>query len=312
MWVINLPRTFLCYLIVNFPFLRANIKDLTKEEKNELMFRLSDESKTILNSFARLVTHTQMHLRCSNTAADDLRTLFRECEIEELANQIDPTDTIPAIWVKIKEGKYWSFFNYELLANIINCFCMGTPLIAELNGYLSEFKIYCQRRVSEVPRGSLRCVHVVQQSSSIFKVKMDDKFSIEKSNLQTVKNMQLQLEKILNKKPILLFDVEGGCIEITFRYFNDLYPLKKREKAALAKIGVIKLVKIETGTSHSRSSTATASTPVRKPTQSSSRPRDETRKNLPGILCSRYCMHLHTEYVDVDVQPWMHGNCYHT
>ena len=270
---------------MNFPFLRVNIEVLTKEEKEELLFRLSDESKTILDSFARLVTHTQMHLRHSNTAADDLRTLFREKEIDELANQINSTDTIPAIWFKIKDGKYWSFFNYELLANIINCFCMGTPLIAELNGYLSEFKIYCQRRVSEVPRGSLRGEHVVQQSlSSIFKVKMDDKFSVEQSNLQTVKNMQLQLEKILNKKPILLFDVEGGCIEITFRYFNDLSPLKKRERAALAKIGVIKLVKAQTGTSHSRPSTATASA---KPTQSASRPWDETRKNLPGILCSR-------------------------
>jgi hypothetical protein len=223
-----------------------------------------------------------MHLRRSSTAADDLRTLFREGEIEELANQIDPTDTIPAIWVKIKEGKYWSFFNYELLANIINCFCMDTPLIAELNGYLSEFKLYCQRRVSEVPRGSLRGEHVVQQTMSIFKVKMDDKFGVEMSNLQVVKNMQLQLEKILNKKPILLFDVEGGCIEITFRYFTDLSPMKERKKAALAKIGVkwlrcFKLVKAETGT-------AAAFAPAPNPTQSSSRPWDETQKNLPGIL----------------------------
>ena len=45
---------------------------------------------------------------------------------------------------------------------------------------------------------------------------------------------------ILNKEPLLLANVEDGCIELTFRYFGDakLFPLREAEKAALAEIGV--------------------------------------------------------------------------
>lgn len=250
------------------------------EEKAELLYRLKSESIAIRNSFAILVTHTQISLRNSGTAAEDLKTLFGEAGLEELAKQVDSSDTIPAILGKVRGGNYWSFFNYELLAQIINCFCKGTPLITELDCYISELKSYCQHRVSEVPRGSLRGEDLDLHSLSVFKVKMDDIF-----NLQRVKDLQRKLEKILNKKPIQLIDVEHGCVELTFKYFNGLYPIKE-EKAALAKIGLkwlgcFKLVKSETGTTLSK---LPASAPIWKPAQSSSRTLDKPWKNLAGIL----------------------------
>ena len=178
-----------------------------------------------------------MHLRNLETTIEDLKRLFKEREMNELF--IKPTDTIPIILDKLKEGNYWSFFNYELLASIITCFCKETHLIAELDDYVSEFKVYCQRRVSEVPSGSLSGKQTDKQSMSIFKVKMDDTFHIQETNLEQLKSIQYKLQKVLNMNPLLLVDVEGGCIELTFRYFDSaMLHLREAEKIALSKMAV--------------------------------------------------------------------------
>ena len=194
------------------------------------------------NSFARLVTRTQIHLRQSETTIGDLRTLFIEHEMEELADQVESTDTIPMVLNKVKRGNYWSFFNYVILESIITSCCKETHLIAELDDYVSEFKTYCQRRVSEVPRGSLSGEHADKQSSSIFKIKMDDTFPIQEITLKTLKDIQYQLEKILKMNPLQLVDVKDGCIELTFKFFNNatakLFPLGEAEKVDLTEMGV--------------------------------------------------------------------------
>ena len=231
-------------LVEKFPLLKKDIKSLSNDEKDELLSRLNHESRTIRTSFAKLVTRTQMHLCRSGNTREDLRRLFVECEIKELADRIESTDTIPTILDKVKQGNYWSFFNYELLASIITCICRETNLITELKGYVSEFKVYCQRRVSEVPSGSLSGKHSDKQSST-FKIKTDTTFHIKETTLINIKDIQYQLEKILKMKPVQLLDVEDGCIELTFRYFNNavakLFPLGEAEKLALTEIGVQRL-----------------------------------------------------------------------
>ena len=230
-------------LVEKFPLLKKDIKDLSEDAKEELLLRLNHESETMRNSFAKLVTRTQMQLRHSETTIGDLRTLFIEHEMEELANRVESTDTIPMVLNKVKRGNYWSFFNYEILESIITSCCKGTHLIAELDDYVSEFKAYCQRRVSEVPRGSLSGEHIDKQS--IFKVKMDDSFHIQDTTLKRLKSIQYRLQKVLKMNPLQLVDVEDGCIELTFRYFNNamakLFPWGKEEKIALTEIGVQQL-----------------------------------------------------------------------
>ena len=165
-------------LTEQFPLLKVNIKDLTKEQKDKLLLRLNHESEEILEEFAILVTHTEEHLCNSQILVERLKTLFTESRRKELANEIKSTDTIPMIFETIRRGNYWSFFNYELLKTIIKCFG-GPQLRAELDEYISKFKVYCKRRVSEVPRDSLTGGHTHKQSGSIFKVKMDKIFTFD-------------------------------------------------------------------------------------------------------------------------------------
>ena len=102
---------------------------------------------------------------------------------------------------------------------------------------MSDFKRYCQHRVSEVPYKTLKsdC-----PKSREFTVKMDEIFSIRKANLAVIKLVQEQIRAILKLETVLLTDVRGGCIELTFRYFssNRVFPMGETVIVALAEMKV--------------------------------------------------------------------------
>ena len=220
-------------IIEKFLLLKKDIQNLTVEERDELLHHLTKQSEDIRSSFAILVARTLTHLLQSDITAKALEMLIAEHGLEELADQIDSTDTISSIIKKARKGKYWSFFNYELVASIIK-FCKKTELTEELEDYVSEFEVYCQHRVSEVPRGSL---NGNQTNNHCFKVKLDDVLS-KNIDLNRVKKIQHKLQEILKMKPLQLVDIKGGCIELTFRYFNKtkLFCLSEAQKIALSEV----------------------------------------------------------------------------
>ena len=225
----------------NFPYLKQDIKKLTPEEKDELLTKLTRESKNIRLSFAGLVSSTEMCLQSNpNITAENLKT-FLSC-LKELGQSIESSHTIPEIMRKVGQGNYWSFFNYELLEKLIHQFCAESEKVIEkLKRYISDFKKYCQRRVSEVPHRTLKSKRTKSRNSYDFTLKMDKIFSIQRTKLDVLKEVQLNIQIILNLGgPVLLTNVKGGCIELSFRYFtsNRVFPLSEREKAALAEMNV--------------------------------------------------------------------------
>lgn len=229
---------FSCMDVEKYPLLKEKMADLTDNQRDELLTRLNAESRTICSQFAVVVTQAQQKL-WQSVIAEDFITLFTTYKLEELAEQIDHSDRVFEIFEKIRKGNYWSFFNYELLEIIINAFLRDTSLVKEMANYLVKFKEYCQHRVSEVPRGIVNGENVdPNYSSGMFKVKMDDEFCVQASD---IKDVQHKLQIILNEKPILLADVDHGCIELIFRHFNKagIFPIEETKKVALAEIGVV-------------------------------------------------------------------------
>lgn len=223
-----------------FPLLKEDVAALCDEDKDELLSRLNADTKTICLSFGSLVARTELCLQGANIPTRNLITFFRQCEMEELASSISLEDDIPIILDKVKKGKYWSFFNYELLEKMILTYCKEESVAAGLNQYISEFKVFCQRRVSEVSEAALKS-DVNPKSKSVFKVKMDDTFSISQSNLALIKHVQQRIAKVLNKKSVLLKDIKDGCIELTFEHYDisePIFPTTEEASDGLAKIGV--------------------------------------------------------------------------
>ena len=226
-------------LAVSFPLLK-NIEKLTEEDRERLLSQLNFESKAIQKLFAILVTHTYNELDKIGTTTKALKILLKQCGMKELADEIKSTDTIFEIFDAVQNGNYWSFFNYELLEAIIRCFCEKTSLVEELEDYKAKFRFYCKRRLSQVPRESLKVNSEQMDQKSVVYVKMDETFCIEKSNLAMIKDIQCKLQTILKVETLHLVDVKSGCIELVFRYFSDtrLFPLSEMQKIDLTEIGV--------------------------------------------------------------------------
>lgn len=222
-----------------FPLLKVNVRDLSEFDKDELLTRLKRESGSIRYKFAGLVAHTLKCLQESGTSNEVVKA-FLVNSVDELDDSIEPTDSISAMIDKVRKGGFWSFFNYELLESLIVQFC-HEQMRQRLGNYTSEFKAYCARRLSEVPISAIRDENLPTSSSSVFLVKLDVKFSISSCSLGLVKEIQQKIGQILNRKPLLLKNVEDGCIELTFRYFNaysPVFPLSEIKKCCLAEIGV--------------------------------------------------------------------------
>ena len=119
-----------------------------------------------------LVSSTEMCLQKNpDVTAENLKTFFTHC-IKELGQKIKSKHSIPKIMRKAFKGDYWSFFNYELLEKLIRHFCAGSAtLIEKLQSYISDFKKYCQRRVSEVPHGTLKSEGTKSHNSLEFTLK---------------------------------------------------------------------------------------------------------------------------------------------
>ena len=225
-------------IIERFPLLKCKVKDLSPQEKDELLARLNQESEDMLQSFARLVGRTVSYLIKHGVTTLELKAFFTHFEMVDLAESIESNDAIPEVMIKVKQGKYWNFFNYELLENMIRCYCKENDqsIIVDLQKYISDFKNYCERRLSEVPAGVLT-VNLAGITSKSFKIKLDEMFAID-SKLAVFKRVQYNIQKVLKMQPLFLVDVQSGCVELTFRYFGSKLTITDNQKHDLAAIGV--------------------------------------------------------------------------
>lgn len=211
---------------------------LSAEERDKLIARLENETISIKGEFAVLAARTEKFLEESSTTVHNLKTLFVIGDMDELADSIESTDTIPMVMRKIHQKKCWSFFNYELLKRIINAYCPTEPVAAELNVYITEFKNYCERRLCEVPDDALSIDMSDVDSKLVFSVKIDKNFTVPVSD---VKLLQDRLSRLLGSKQINLTEVEDGCFKLTFRSFkkfNVVDLMDERKKIQLTSIGV--------------------------------------------------------------------------
>ena len=225
------------FCVGKFPLLHVDVlKEMGESDRDELLTRLNEETKSLCLSFGGLVGHTEKSLQCSDVKAENLITFFQNSELEDLASSIHSSDSIPVVMSKVKKGGYWNFFNYEVLESMIRYYCEGT--IKHLEEYISKFQVYCQRRVSEVPVDALEGDI---SSARVFKVKMDDRF-MPSSSLGSIKQVQFKIQQILNRKPIVLVSVSEGCLQLYFRYFSTaVISVSEEQVASLKDIGVMSL-----------------------------------------------------------------------
>ena len=203
--------------------------------------------------FSSLVTRTIYAIEENEAITSERIKHFFSCSgRKDLARSIEDGDSIFTALTK-EEHKYWTFFDYDLLDEMIITFCRGKPIMDELTEYKSLFKDYCENRLSQIvpSEGNLENTN---PESQIY-VKIDSRFFDDDINIQKVskrteqtgfslkdlKRIEARLSELLEIKHLILLNVETGCIELTFHHFeesNPLLSLNTPKKINLALLGV--------------------------------------------------------------------------
>jgi len=148
--------------------------------------------------------------------------------------------TIPKVFIAL--SNYTSFFNYDVIGQIINE--LGTEEDKrELQKYEDDFQMYAKRRVYE-------CLPQVGPVSEIdhadIFVKVDSHYeSCTMAELREFRDKLNELLRITSQGNLRLCRVEKGCFQLMFQVPSFMqqrvFPLSSEQERALAAEGVIKL-----------------------------------------------------------------------
>lgn len=194
-------------------FHNLRTENLTRAEIEELKSRLISEFSSIIEDFGILVDRTLAVLENQHVTIEDLKSLIRRAQhhrpILELFAEIDD---VRSLFDNLDD--YWSFFDYELLTMFIRRFG-NSELKYEMEVYLTKFKNFCRRRLTEVPRDVK--TKSSEKNIQLF-VKLDENFS--DIALSEVKSLQSELQKMI-KTELFLQTVDNGCVLLVFATLID-------------------------------------------------------------------------------------------
>ena len=223
MCIVSIAFKFLCFDTHAgsslFPLLKVD--ELTLDERKSLTARLEVESEIIRIQFSALVTKVKMFFRKTNALeVCDLVSFFNDAGYMELATCIKTTENISDALGEVTSKNYWTFCNHEILKIIINEFCNEDKNVTEcLRNYLSQYKEYCQRRLAEVPIDKLN-VNMPLSPLQALRIKLDD--HLHSACVNDIKKVEILISKLLGFRLLSLVKVSEGCIELTFKIFEEM------------------------------------------------------------------------------------------
>ena len=154
---------------------------------------------------------------------------------EELKDVTDLSDALLIL------SDHWSFFDFELLRALIKGFCnKNVELMLEFNEYESNFKLYCERRLCEIPADSFNA-GVSQKKRSHLHVKLDEVFNVKTKD---IKRLNRKLSDMLQTN-VRLLNIEEGCIEliyITLHEFDKTFRLTGKQNEEYEELRCIEYI----------------------------------------------------------------------
>lgn len=210
------------FLESKFPYL--NTEKLSRKEKIQTIGRLEEERELIQMEFVSLVSTTCESFKKRKVKSSKVTSILRNLNIK-----LKYTDITEAF---ISASDYMSFFNYEILEDLINKFGDDTDK-KRLAAYLLHFDKYCKRRLSEVPIDALKSDGKITTQLHV----RSDKHSC----LKDIKSLQIMLSKILSCRHLRLLGFGCSCTELDFDYLKRNLHLTSDEYSKLEHLGVTKL-----------------------------------------------------------------------
>ena len=222
-----------------FPYLKVDHISLTEEHKYNLEMTLLSDSEELLKQFAILVGRTTTSLKKWNVRVPDLISLLKNYHAESMLEQMEDETEISKALIKVCD--YWSFFDHDLLSDIIRGYCKDdADLQNDLDLYLADFKYFCQRKLCEVPINIFGSEMFGEECTYLYAKLEHTRDDIGTIKAEDINQLNRQLSKILHTK-VRLVRFKEGCIELTYSSLHVTSLLNDLQRKELVKIGVVKL-----------------------------------------------------------------------
>ena len=227
--------------------------DLSPEQKQRRYERVSSKSQEMGMKFQKLFTSTKKSLREEKVPVSELvghleclgfiKPTFKDTGLSPLRHQLPKRTSaqhVDDVMSVVKD--YCSFFNYHIVAHIIDEF--GTPKDKDnLAAYKKDFEEYAQCCVVE---GSMKVGEMSEEGFSNMFVTLDDSF--DNCTLRYLNVFITDIRKALNISSdvdLRLCYINLGSIKLTFQLplslRQDIFPLSPEQEASLAALGVVEL-----------------------------------------------------------------------
>ena len=206
----------------DYPYLP--IDELSDDDKEDLIQKLSDDTANIIQSFADLLSNTSESLKSRDIAVSqlvkvglDLGAYKSERNTAPLLNE-DRTEfkdakSIDDVFITL--GKHMSFFNYEILSHIVRHLGDDNDN-KRLETYCSQFKVFCQRKLFEVSPSVFDPSTAERKNRKLFVVLgTNDLFE----TLADVKAAQRKVASLLGLRASILFNSSRLISAVLFLSF---------------------------------------------------------------------------------------------
>ena len=237
--VIDKPR-------LTFPLL-DQVVEISEEEKERLKQRLYNESEDMMYKFQKLFSATIKSLKDNKVTVKELSNhigclvviepVYEDSKLGQLRCELPNVETIDDVMAIVRE--YSSFFNYQILQNIIDNLG-GEEERKNLATYLQEFAEYAKRKVYECP---CEVGQLNETGRSNMFVTLDK--SYDKCTVSCLKNFERKLAEILNVSSVVLCRIAPGSLQLIFQIplaiQKTIFPLSSEQEVTLTKLGVDQL-----------------------------------------------------------------------
>ena len=240
-------------VIAAFPYL--DVRNLSYEDRQDLIQTLSRDYTNILIKFAKLEEHSRNSLIQQNISAEGVANcalnlaLFKCDDVPRplLAGELkalEEATSIDKIFFLLKKHKLISYFNYGILKQIIEAH--GTHKDkCKLKEYEDEFKMFCQHKVFEVPPVISKCTSPTRKSfkalvTTDMRTTLADVAAAERkiADILGLRHSVLTLHEIIPGSLILTLSVPASIVD-------ELFPLKEVQLSEFKAIGITILFKDE-------------------------------------------------------------------
>ena len=216
----------------HFPYLSPGEMDEDEltYHRNELM----DQTNEIKGVFGGLLLHLKQDMESTAKLEDVVLLLSQTCgsKDSDFKESLRACKSLAEVFNHLSD--FVSFFNFDLVKLLTHHF--GSPAMKKkVKKYKRKFQNYSKRRVCECPKDAFG---KVKKSDKIYKIKTDK--VLETFTVGDLNKLEHEIRKILGHKLLCLLKVEDGCIELTFRVFdNGDFDISEDQKQALGDLGVL-------------------------------------------------------------------------